>query len=270
MSSRQERWREYERAWLRKHAMQRRLARIFKQGEEPDDHEDDELDADNGNDNGDNGERHLVDQLADLLVEAGSSDGEVLRQDALRWLLHSRDGQALVGRMAAHRKQIDAAINRKGFQMPTRQEVLKGYVRSAGGVIPLCKRIVAKGVTDISEHELTQLAVDAAKREYGISDDARAFAKMFTDTGPTGDTLRQAIQLAKVAQVGGDDGDADDVAAALEELHRLADAHRRRNPELTPSQAFARVFADPRNAALAHRAHKRPTANAKNAFPFPR
>src|SRR5215469_332441 len=177
------------------------------------------------------------------------------------------NGNGHDARMAQHRKR---ASNRKGFKMPTRQEVLKGYVRSAGGVIPLCKRIVAKGVSDISEHELTQLAVDAAKREYGISDDAKAFAKMFTDTGPTGDTLRRAIQIAKVAQVGGDDADPDDAAAALEELHRLADAERRRDPALSASQAFARVFADPGNAALAHRAHKRPTANAKNAFPFPR
>jgi hypothetical protein len=201
------------------------------------------------------------------LVEGGSPDGEVTREQALQWLLHSERGQALVARMAQARKRT---TNRKGFQMPTRQEVLKGHVRSAGGVVPLCKRIVAKGVTDISEHELTQLAVDAAKREYGISDDAKAFAKMFTDTGPGGDTLRRAIQIAKVAQVDGDDADADDAKEALEELHRLADAHRRSNPELTPSQAFARVFADPRNAALAHRAHNRPTANAKNAFPFPR
>jgi hypothetical protein len=249
--------------------LQKRFGRGFiKNDAADDDNIDDERDDDRlDGDNGGNGPRHVVDELADLLVEGGSPDGEVTREQALRWLLHTQRGQALVARMAQARKR---ATNRKGFQMPTRQEVLKGYVRSAGGVIPLCKRIVAKGVSDISEHELTQLAVDDAKREYGISDDAKAFAKMFTDTGPTGDTLRRAIQIAKVAQVGGDDVDADDAAAALEELHRLADAHRRSNPELTPSQAFARVFADPRNAALAHRAHKRPTANAKNAFPFPR
>jgi hypothetical protein len=147
---------------------------------------------------------------------------------------------------------------------------LKGYVRSAGGIIPLAKRIVAKGTTDITEHELTQLVVDAAKREHPDLSDAQAFSKMFGAANPTGDTLRRAVQVAKVAQVAGDDGDADDAAEALDELHRLAEQHHRSNPELTPQQSFARIFADPRNAALAARAHRRPVANEKNAFPFPR
>jgi hypothetical protein len=266
MSDQRERWREYEQQWLRKYAMQRRLARIFKQGDEPDDHEADELDADNGNDNGDNDERHLIDQLADLLVEAGSSDGEISRQDALRWLLHSRDGQALVTRMAQARKR---AAYRKDFQM-TRDETLSRIVKQAGGLGPLCQRIVKRGASNVTEAELVGMITATAKAEYPDMDDARAFTKAFC--GPGGEMLRRAVQVAKVAQVGGDDGDADDddATAALEELHRLADAHRRTNPELTPSQAFARVFSDPRHAALAHRAHKRPTANEKNAFPFPR
>ena len=155
--------------------------------------------------------------------------------------------------------------------MPTRQEVLKGYVRSAGGVVPLCKRIVAKGATDITEHELVALLVTELKRVEPDLSDAQAFTKAFTAAGPAGDTLRRAVQVAKVAQVSGnDDDDDDDAAAALEELQRLADAHQRKHPELTGQQAFARVFSDPRHAALAQRAHKRPTANEKNAFPFPR
>ena len=151
-----------------------------------------------------------------------------------------------------------------------RSEQLRTVVKRAGGIMPLCKSIATSGRSSVTEYELTQLVVDAAKREHPYLSDAAAFAKMFTDPGPTGDTLRRAVQVAKAAQVGGDDGDADDTAAALEELHRLAEQHHRDNPELTPDQSFARVFADPRNAALAHRTHKRPTANAKNAFAWPR
>jgi hypothetical protein len=158
---------------------------------------------------------------------------------------------------------------RKGFQM-TRDEQLRATVKRHGNVIGLAKFICSQGTTDITEHELTALVVDAAKREHPDMSDAQAFAKEFGAAGPNGEMLRRAVQVAKVAQVGGDDGDADDAAAALEELHRLADAERRRDPGLSASQAFARVFADPRNAALAARAHRRPTANAKNAFPFPR
>jgi len=240
--------------------LQKRFGRIFKN-----DGADDEGETDNG-DNGDND--HVVSQIADLLVQAGSSDGPVDRETALRWLLHSKDGRALLVQLSPYRKAV-ARTNRKGFQMPTRQEVLKGYVRSAGGVIPLCKRIVAKGTTDITEHELVSLLVTELKRAEPDLSDAQAFTKAFT--GPSGAMLQQAVQVAKVAQViGNDDDDDDDAAAALEELQRLADAHQRKHPELTGQQAFARVFSDPRHAALAHGAHKRPTANEKNAFPFPR
>jgi hypothetical protein len=216
-------------------------------------------------DNSDNRElRHVVDELADLLVEG---DGEITREQALQWLLHSERGQALVARMAAHRKR--ATSKGKAFTM-NRSEQLRAVVKRAGGIMPLCKRIAATGRSDVSEHELTQLVVDAAKREYPDLSDAQAFAKAFAAATPEGEILRRAVQVAKVAGVSGDDGDAEDAAAALEELHRLADAERRRDPSLSASQAFARVFADPRNAALAHRAHKRPIANEKNLFPFPR
>jgi hypothetical protein len=164
--------------------------------------------------------------------------------------------------MSQHRK-------RKAFTM-NRSEQLRAVVKRAGGIMPLCKRIAATGKSDVSEHELTQLIVDAAKREHPDLSDAAAFSKAFSAAGPNGEMLRRAVQVAKVAQVSGDDGDDDDAEEAMDELHRLAERHHRSNPELTPDQAFARVFADPRNAALAHRAHKRPVANEKNAFPFPR
>ena len=236
--------------------LQRRYERIFKKSDEPDEDEDE-------TDNGD--ADHVVSQIADLLAESG----QFTREQALHFLLNTAHGGAILARLrAVSRKRADTG---KGFTMPTRQEVLKGYLKAAGSLDKLATRIVKRGTTDITEHELTALAVAEAKRLYpDIKDDARAFAKMFTDAGPTGAALRQAVQIAKVAQVGGDDGDADDAAAAMEELHRLAEQHQRSNPELTPQQSFARIFADPKNAALAHRAHRRPVANEKMLYPFPR
>jgi hypothetical protein len=257
---------QYDRV-AKSYAMRQRLRR------RADASDDDETDDDRRDGDGDTGDRHLIDTLADLIVEAGSPDGKVSREDALRFLLHSRSGQALVTRMAQHRKAIDGACSklRKDSTMDRSQHV-RAAVRKAGGVFPLCKSIIAKGATDIdiTEHELTQLIVDAAKREYPDLSDAQAFAKAFSAAGQNGETLRKAVAIAKTAQVGGDDADAEDAAAALEELHRLAERHHRDNPELTPEQSFARVFADPRHAALAHRAHKRPTANEKMFYPFPR
>ena len=208
-----------------------------------------------------------VDELADLLVEGGSPDGEVTREQALRWLLHSTRGQALVARMAAHRKR--ATSKGKAFTM-NRSEQLRTVVRKAGGIWPLCKSIATSGRSSVTAHELVSLLVTELKRAEPNLSDAQAFSKAFGAAGPNGEMLRKAIAVAKAAQVDGDDGDADDTAAALEELHRLAEQHHRDNPELTPDQSFARVFADPRNAALAHRAHKRPTANQKMLYPFPR
>jgi hypothetical protein len=175
-------------------------------------------------------------------------------------------GRALIG----HLSRLKRATNTgKDFQM-TRDEQLRATVKRHHGVVGLCKHIAATDTATVTEHELTQLIVDAAKREHPDLSDVRAFAQAFGAAGPNGELLRKAITIAKVAQVGGDDGDDDDAAAAMEELHRLAEQHHRDNPELTPDQNFARVFADPRNAALAHRAHKRPTANQKMLYPFPR
>ena len=269
---------------IKRRNLQQRYEKIFKADDEPDDIDDDHvdddideerLDGDNGSDsdNGDNGNnepRHLVDQLADLMVEAGSSDGEVTREDALRYLLHSARGQALVSRMAAHRKRI-------GKNTMNRSEQLRAVVRKAGGIVSLCKSIAATGRCAVTEHELTALAVAEAKRLYpDIKDDARAFAKMFTDVGPTGTALRQAVQIAKAAQLeimpdataAGDTDVEDDSGKATRQMERLVDEQIRRSPEMTRSQAWNAVVHE--NPALAAAAIRRPTTNKANSFPFPR
>jgi hypothetical protein len=268
-------------------ALQKRFGRVFKADEsdvddEPETDTDDDrldgdadeerLDGDNGsdseNDNG-NEPRHLVDQLADLMVEAGSSDGEVTREDALRYLLHSERGQALVSRMAAHRKRI-------GKDTMNRSEQLRTVVKRAGGIMPLCKSIATSGRSSVTEHELTQLIVDAAKREHPDLSDAQAFAKMFC--GPTGATLQRAVAIAKAPQleimpvsVGGDDAvDAADAdpGKATRQMERLVDEQIRRSPEMTRSQAWNVVVHE--NPTLAAAAIRRPQTNKANSFPFPR
>jgi hypothetical protein len=256
---------QYDRV-AKSYAMQQRVQRKA-------DTTDDEDDTDNGG----NGQRHFVDQLADLLVEAGSSDGEVTREQALRWLLHTRAGSALIARMSQHRKQIDGAHrkragNRKGFTMPTRQEVLKGYVRLAGGIVPLCKRIVRDGVTDIGEHELVSLLVTELKRAEPSLSDAQAFSKAFAAATPEGEMLRRAVQVAKAAQLeimpDSTEADQDDSAKATAQMERLVDEQIRRSPEMTRSQAWNVVVHE--NPILAAVAIRRPTTNKANSFPYPR
>jgi hypothetical protein len=74
--------------------------------------------------------------------------------------------------MAAHRKRI-------GKDTMNRSEQLRAVVRKAGGIMSLCKSIAATGKCAVTEHELTQLVVDAAKREHPDLSDAQAFAKVF-------------------------------------------------------------------------------------------
>jgi len=47
----------------------------------------------------------------------------------------------------------------------------------------------------------------------------------------------------------------------------MAAEQRRRWPELSDAQAFARVFKDPANASLAAKAHRRPSPTTSYAFP---
>jgi hypothetical protein len=56
----------------------------------------------------------------------------------------------------------------------------------------------------------------------------------------------------------------DDPRSALDQLNELADAQRRQNTELTEAGAFARVYADPKNAELVRRERdeNRPRATA--------
>ena len=223
-------------AWTRKHANEKRYERIFKV---------DTSANDDTTDNGDNADRHLVDTLADLIAEAGASDGEISRQDALRWLLHSRHGQALVVRMARHRKQQTY----KGTTM-TRTDQFYAIVKQAGGLGPLCQKIVKRGSADVSEAELTGMITAAAKAEYPDLDDSRAFTKMFCGPGSESETLRRAVMIAKAApmpappRVGGNDAtDVDDPAKALAQLREMVAELRRHASNLSQSAAWDRVMA---------------------------
>jgi hypothetical protein len=254
-------------------ALEQRYQKIFKADDEPDDDVIDN-DRDDSGDNGGNSEpRHVVDELADLLVEGGSPDGEVTREQALRWLLHSTRGQALVARMAQHRKQ-----NRKDLQMPTRQEVLKGYLKAAGGLDGLAAQIVKKGTTTVSEAELVGMITAEARSIAPNLSEAQAFSRLYTDASPRSLRLRQAIAVCKAApleimpvSVGGADAiDAADAdpAKATAQMERLVAEQIKRSPEMTRSAAWDVVVRE--NPTLAAAAIRRPVANEKMLYPFPR
>jgi hypothetical protein len=239
--NRHELWQQYDRAW-RRHANAKRYERIFKVDASDDDDIDDRLDGDGNNGDSD---QHVIDRLADWLVEAG--DGEVSRAAALNWLLHDERGQALI-RMTQSRKR---ATNRKGTTP----------MDSTSAVVKIAKAFADSGRSFMSETELTQKIFEYAQRDrLPHESEQQAFARVFSANSSEGMTFRKAIAVCKTAAMrplGDDDGAA---AWAYRKLEKLAERERARHPHLTPEQAFAKCFTDPANKALADQAHQRPVA----------
>jgi hypothetical protein len=214
-------------------------------------------------------------------IAAETLPGRPLEQKELvAWLL------AKPSRLEGLRHDHEAGQRADGFELRSHQrkgstmnrsETLQSIAKQAGGVTALCKRIVKDGsASGISEAELADLIVTAARKAWPDLDDARAFTKMFTDTSPAGEALRRAVNVAKqtagqldapaVRQVGGDDVDVDDPAKALEELKGLIAEMRGRVRNLSESDAWNRVVRE--NPALAKRAI--PRLAPVTSYPFPR
>jgi hypothetical protein len=207
---------------------------LYKRDSEADDDNIDakDIDSGNGDRDGNGGVEHVASHLADLLVEA--ADGDTTRQQALNWLLHNKHGRSLLS-AAQHHKRASKET-RKDFQMPTRKQVLTGYLKSAGGVDGLCRQIVKQGTTDVLEAELTGMITAAAKAAEPEMSDERAFSKLFTDPSPRGTMLRKAIEIAKwssllIYPLSTDTGDtdvSDDSGPAIVQVTRLENAQQRR------------------------------------------
>jgi len=153
-------------------------------GDEADDH-DEEVPADElvggGND-------HPADKAADLLVQSGSHK---THEDALAYLLHHPRGAAMLRRLS---KSEDSTT------MTTPQDKLRDLAKRVG-VISIAKTIVEDdNAYAISEHELTALVTECAKRDHPELSEAQAFVKVFTDQSEGGTILRRAFNVVKNAQ----------------------------------------------------------------------
>jgi hypothetical protein len=135
----------------------------------------------------------------------------------------------------------------------------------------MAKHIIAKGGTAVTEHEYTATLMEYCKlhKRDGESD-VTAFSRIFE--APESLDFRRAYAIIKgfpnmmdttpVSTEVGSTETSDDSAAALRQLNELAEKQRALAPTLTIQQAFARVFENPDNRALAARAHRRPTASS--------
>jgi hypothetical protein len=134
------------------------------------------------------------------------------------------------------------------------------------GTASMDATVIAKGIVEtgrswLTEEELTEKIFAHAQLDRRANESPhQAFARHFSANDEQGRAFRKAIAVAKTADVRPVGSDDDDAAQAYRKLERLAEQRRKREPGLSPEQAFAKVFSDPANKALADQAHQRPIA----------
>ena len=274
---------DYER-YERNAMMAKQFERIFKRkpNKEPDHEPEDEDTGERERDAG-NGKQHLIGELADLIAEAGSKNGNaVSREDALRWLIHTPRGASLIARLAQTRKrQTDKGTTMTSNEAP---------------VLTICKRAVATTKTDLSETELTKLITEYALQDRRDGETVeKCFSRVVCALTPEGLTLRKALEISKGNGsrfgnefVGQDRRDNPDAAAlrsrrdddddqddaddedrdddqdddsdedrAMIQLNAKARELRKREPGLSPEQAFSKVYQNRSNLDLVKRERRR-------------
>lgn len=143
-----------------------------------------------------------------------------------------------------------------------KMETLSEYVKSHG-MLGVAKHIVENpGEVQLTEHQYTQLATEAARKAHPDLSPDRAFSRYFGEN----EIVRRGHQIVKQLlliapfQVGGGAAvGVDDPEDALAQLEALVAEQRARSPEmakLSPAQAFAKVYTDPANAHLARAERK--------------
>jgi hypothetical protein len=201
---------------------------------------------------------HHASKVADLLVEAGKYPH---RAAALDHLLHSASGQALLARM---HKAAEPAKE----QPMTLENILKDF-----GPIKICKHICDVGKTGYSEFALVSALTKYAAEQHPELTEAQAFAKLYENA-----SVWQAIAVAKAMPVqvsleplvvGGVDAThaAIDDTESSEAFAQLQALGQQLYPHLRADAAFEKVFTDPKHAALANRAHRRPAPTTSYAWP---
>jgi hypothetical protein len=203
---------------------------------------------------------HPIVQLATLLVASGSQPDLA---SALFYLLNKPSGQALLARMYKAADQPAA----KESKMDTIYSIMKD-----GSIAGTCAAIVQKGSTTISEQEIVEAVTKIAAERWPALSEAQAFSKIYTDQGAEGRLLREAIAIAKAMplQVGGVDAvrEANDATEQSKAFAQLQQIGRDRWPTATEAVQFANAMTDQKNAVLAQKAHRRPSATT--SFQFPR
>jgi hypothetical protein len=204
-------------------------------------------------------------------------DGDLDRATALHWLLHNAHGASLLDRVDLPAEEVADLLVRAAAMHPTekRKDTNMSNVQS-----------FTKAIANLGEHKYTSIIQKfASNNKLPNETAAQSFVRIFTEDSAQGLAIRKFWQVSKGTVVqadgpereygrgrsvgvqtraldpdeAGEDSEAivdaavDDERDALAELEDLAVAEQRRNPRLSKSQAFAKIYTDPANAALAQR-----------------
>jgi hypothetical protein len=226
---------------------------------------------DGGGDTGDRSDQnntsladHPVALIGRLLVASGSQPNLA---SAVHYLLNTSHGAALLHRTRTH-KGVDPM-----------QDSIHAIMKSAG-IAGVCAAIVQKGTTSFTEAELVEAVGKIAVERFPQLSEAQAFSRVYTAGTDEARVLQHALSVAKAAEfsmvqptmVGGPDAmheanDSTESSEAYAQLEAMAQKMRMASPELSAAQAFAKVFTDKRNAALAAKAHVRPRPTTSYQMP---
>jgi hypothetical protein len=205
---------------------------------------------------------HPIVRLAQLLVASGHKADIA---SALDHLLNTSHGAALLHRVRTQ-KGVDPM-----------QDTIHAIMKSAG-IAATCAQIVAKGRTTISQEDICSAVGKVAVERWPELSEAQAFSKIYTSATDEARVLQKAIEIAKLSafdiqptMVGGVDAthEANDSeqSEAARQLGEMAEKLRAASATpLSADQAFARVFENPKNAALAAKMHRRPQPTTSFAF----
>jgi hypothetical protein len=148
---------------------------------------------------------------------------------------------------------------------------LHDIMKLKGGPIALAKHICETGAHGITEAEFTSALTKHAAEQHPELRPNAAFTKIYEGSIE----IRRAYAVLKAApfvanstplQVGG--ADTRDLGDESEAIAQLKQIGRDRWPTASEAQQFANAMTDPKNAALAQKAHRRPSPTT--SFEFPR
>jgi hypothetical protein len=197
-------------------------------------------------------DKKLSAKLKEIVAAMVAAAPSLHPQHAMRWLMHSEQGRALLSQHTTKgdtMPQVDIAKI-----IPVLEDALMAQAK-------LDRRVKKNGNTETDAEAFSRRYtddIDFRKQWRDISETKQLLALAQTKSYPN---LMNVVPVSTEIGDTNTDGTAEATKAAAQ-LAALVEDQRRLAPTLNTSQLYERVYADPTNKAIVHRAHRRPTASS--------